>query len=180
MTNSYFIVTLFCCSLTVPGFMGWTAPIITYITENVLFGCHIKILNRIRNSTMLTWSNHSTTGEHFTFLCDYKPRINVWVVWKIVILMIYGNMTRMDQISLTFLIVWHLDYSLVLVIQLTNWLGQWQWSRTQRLGIGVLLRTYCTRMKISRLVTLLLILMKCTKWRKTVSGKDQRYLWCEL
>ncbi len=25
---------------------------------------------------MLTWSNHSTTGEHFAFLCDYKPRIN--------------------------------------------------------------------------------------------------------
>ncbi len=26
---------------------------------------------------MLTWSNHSTTGEHFAFLCDYKLRINV-------------------------------------------------------------------------------------------------------
>ncbi len=25
---------------------------------------------------MLTWSDRSTTGEHFAFLRDYKPRIN--------------------------------------------------------------------------------------------------------
>ena len=41
-----------------------------------MFGCLINILNGIRNLTLLTWSNHSTTGEQYAFLRDYKPRIN--------------------------------------------------------------------------------------------------------
>ncbi len=91
-----------CCSLTVLSFMGLTAPIITRITDNVLFGCPIKILNGIRNLAMLTWWNHSTTGEHFAILGGYKPRINHCVCLNYLFWSQYNNLRPVPLASLNF------------------------------------------------------------------------------